>query len=170
MKNLLKFGLLAKISNNLESEILLKLQEIVSLDFRSVKKRLLVDFPHYTHPELDEMEVEVKRFLALALLEKDAGHRIVVSEKIDTLWHYFILHTSVYRKFCQSVYGAYLNHVPILPEEKKSLGPDYQKTRRLYAVYFGEPPVHLWGDNQQICWGGCDERVENPQLEEMIEK
>ena len=150
-------GLKAESASELDSDVLRKLGLVVSVDFEPVKNRLLVDFPNHTKQELDEMEIEVKRFLALALFEPNPGHRIVVSEKIDALWHYFILHTQEYRNFCQEVYGSYLNHVPILPHKKKELGADYAKTRKLYAVYFGKPPKRLWGDAQQICWGGCDE-------------
>lgn len=150
-------GLLIEAARTMDSEVLKKLGLIVSLDFDPVKERMLADFPDYSGEALREMELEVKRFLALALFEPKAGHRIVVSEKIDTLWHYFILHTHVYHRFCADVYGAYLHHIPILPAQKAELGPDYLKTRQLYERYFGPPPSHLWGDSQQICWGGCDE-------------
>ena len=153
----IQIGLLSEATNDLEAGVLRKLEVIVSLDLESAKQRMLVDHPSYSVDELSEMEREVKRFLSLALFEPKPGHRIVVSEKIDTLWHYFILHTREYRAFCDMVYGSYLNHVPILPHQKAELGPDYQKTRELYQTYFGAPPTHLWGDAQQICWGGCDE-------------
>lgn len=138
-------------------EILERIAMIEATDFSGPRSRMCVDFP--TDAEtLDRVEFEVKRFLALALIA-DKSHKVVIGEKIDTLWHYQILHTREYREFCKRVFGGYLNHVPILPSEKASLGPDYDKTRQLYASCFGPPPAELWADENQICWGGCDEYV-----------
>jgi hypothetical protein len=150
-------GLIGERAATLEPHVLRKLQVIIDCDFEPVKARLLVDFPNYTAEQLTEMELEVKRFLALALFEPKCGFRIAVSEKIDALWHYFILHTREYRRFCAEVFGSYLHHEPILPSQKAELGPDYDRTRKLYATYFGPPPIHLWGETDQICWGGCSE-------------
>lgn len=150
-------------ARDLSAQQLSKLGIIASLDFSMIKRRLVVDFPHYTPPQLDGMELEVKRFLALMVLEPNAPHRIVVSEKIDNLWHFFILHTREYRAFCDRVFGGYLNHVPILPEEKAELGPDYASTKELYSKYFGLPTPEFWGEMDMICWGGCDERVSQPE-------
>lgn len=158
-------GLIEARAAQLEPHVLRKLQRIVNCDFEPVKARLLVDFPGHTTEALAEMEIEVKRFLALALFQPHPGHRIVVSEKIDALWHYFILHTKEYQRFCSEVFGSYLHHIPILPTQKAELGPDYSKTRELYEKYFGPPPIHLWGENDQICWGGCDEYRESSDEE-----
>lgn len=136
--------------------MLATLELIENLDLSRAQERMSVDFPG-TEVSFDEVSTEVKRFLALAALEPNPGHRIVIGEKIDGLWHYFLLHTREYRDFCQQVYGSYLHHVPILPPEKAELAADYIKTRDLYRRYFGEPPAHLWGDGDMICWGGCDE-------------
>jgi hypothetical protein len=89
-----------------------KLEIIEGLDLSSPRDRMLVDFPDQA-PKAEGMAREVKRFLTLAALNPKPSHRIVVSEKVDTLWHYFILHTQDYRRFSQQVFGAYLNHFPI---------------------------------------------------------
>lgn len=133
-----------------------RLEFIDRLDLSRAQARMEVDFPG-TSASFGDVSREVKRFLALAALERNPGHRIVIGEKIDGLWHYFILHTMEYRQFCNKAFGSYLHHVPILPEEKPELAADYAKTRELYRKYFGEPPVTLWGDGDMICWGGCDE-------------
>jgi hypothetical protein len=145
--------------------IVQRLSAIDELDLRPARDRMEVDFPG-TNQDFPAVSSEVKRFLALALLEPDPGHRLVIGEKIDGLWHYFILHTIQYRKFCDSVFGSYLHHVPILPHQKNQLAEDYDKTRALYRRYFGEPPSRLWGDGDMICWGGCDEITES-RLERM---
>lgn len=160
--------LLPSMAHEMNSETLRRLAIIAKLNFEPVKDRMVVDLPHHSRPVLEEMEREVKRFLALVLFEPAAAHRIVVSEKIDALWHFFILHTREYRRFCAEVYGAYLNHVPILPHSKRELGPDYQRTKEMYQRYFGPPPAHLWGADDMICWGGCDERLPERQEDEIL--
>ncbi|SRR6266481_471222 len=144
--------------------LLAKLALIEDLDLTRAQARMSADFPG-SEAQFQAISIEVKRFLALAVLERNPGHRIVIGEKIDGLWHYFILHTKEYQEFCKQVFGTYLHHVPILQEEKASLAADYQKTRELYRNYFGDPPAALWGDNDMICWGGCDEiRDDNLQV------
>lgn len=143
-------------AGNVPAGLLAKLALIDSLDLSRAQERMSVDFPG-SEASFEEVSTEVKHFLALAVLERNPGHRIVIGEKIDGLWHYFILHTKEYRDFCSQVFGTYLHHVPILPSEKPSLAADYLKTRDLYRNYFGDPPAHLWGDDDMICWGGCDE-------------
>jgi len=161
-------GLLSTIAKSISAAQLEKFKKIENLNFNLVRKRLLVDFPNYTENELDEIEQEVKRFLAVVLFEKTNYEKIVVSEKIDCLWHYFFLHTHEYQDFCNEVYGAYLNHVPILPEEKHTLATEYVETRNIYKKYFGQPPVHLWGENHQICWGGCPNDDRKPRVNQIL--
>lgn len=144
------------VAAQLSEGMLLRLKRIDELDLQPAQARMIVDFP-IQNSSFEAVSREVKRFLALALLEPRPGHRIVIGEQIDGLWHYFILHTKAYREFCSEVYGAYLHHNPVLPENKRELAADYVKTRDLYRRYFGEPPLALWGDNDMICWGGCDE-------------
>lgn len=146
---------LGLITENVPLDTLEKLRTIENLDFSSVRSRMNVDFPT-PEDKMDEYEREVKRFFGLIALDGSNGH--VVSEKIDALWHYFVLHTREYSKFCQKVFGNYIHHVPILPDQKHTLADAYLKTRDAYTRFFGPPPKHLWGDNEQICWGGCDER------------
>lgn len=148
---------LGLISSNVSADRLGKVTTIADLDFSRVKARMNVDCP--TAPEnMERFEREVKRFLALVVLE---GGYYVVSERVDALWHYFVLHTQEYRDFCAKVYGSFLHHVPILPEEKARWGADYLRTKETYAKHFGAPPADLWGEHDLICWGGCAEVVES---------
>jgi hypothetical protein len=145
---------LAVVSTGHSAETIGKLAMIETFDFSRIRGRMNVDYPT-PDDQMDRYEREVKRFQALVVLEPGLPH--MVSEKIDTLWHYQLLHTREYRDFCQEVFGTFLHHVPILPEEKAQYAEKYVRTRELYAKHFGEPPTDLWGDNAQICWGGCDE-------------
>src|SRR4051812_36742887 len=54
------------------------------------------------------------------------------SERVDSAWHEFILHTKHYANYCQSRYGFFIHHFPLSPvlnegsetddEEKKKDG------------------------------------------------
>lgn len=155
-------GLLPTVAASASREQLRKLNLISNVDFTRVKGRMNVDYP--TSPELmDQFELEVKRFLALIAF--DDGGRHVASEKIDTMWHYFVLHTVEYRRFCKETFGVFIEHVPILPCEKPTLAKGYAHTKDRYAQLFGPPSPELWGRNDQICWGDCDEiKSEEPLL------
>jgi hypothetical protein len=57
--------------------------------------------------------LEFKRFLALPLIySTEQASAFAPSLPIDSLWHAFILNTRQYRKFCEEVYGYYLDHIP----------------------------------------------------------
>jgi hypothetical protein len=137
-----------------------KVNFIANLDFERVKGRMNVDYPTSSE-DMSRFEREVKRFLALVALD---GGPHVVSEKVDTMWHYFVLHTSEYRDFCKTAFGRFLDHVPILPEEKPQLAEGYARTKEAYRRFFGSIPAELWGENDQICYGGCQEKQSNQQL------
>lgn len=147
-------GPLGLIREDVSAEDVRRILAIESVDFAQVKARMNVDFPT-SDEQLNRYEKEVKRFLALIVLDGSNGH--VVGEKIDALWHYFVLHTREYAQFCHDVFGDFVHHVPVLPSEKYKLAAAYLRTRESYARYFAAPPKDLWGDNEQICWGGCDE-------------
>jgi len=141
---MLDLGLISKIP----TETAGKIKKIAGFDFTRVRARMCVDYPT-AEDELDRLEKEVKRFLSLAVLEKTPH---VTSSKVDALWHYFVLHTMEYRDFCLQIFGKYLEHVPILPEEKHKFTRGYMRTKQLYQKHFGTPPADLWRKNDQICW------------------
>lgn len=144
------------VRTDLAPDRMVAVQQIADLDFDRVKARMIVDHP--TSPEeMARFEREVKRFLALAALERNF---YVVSERVDTLWHYFVLHTREYRAFCAQTLGFFLHHIPILPEERMRWVEDFRRTKQTYAKYFGTPPADLWNEADIICWDGDDEVVD----------
>jgi hypothetical protein len=58
------------------------------------------------------LELDLKRFLALPLLFPKGERDFVPRYPVDLLWHAFILNTTLYRGFCDHVYGRFLDHVP----------------------------------------------------------
>ncbi|HWA32126.1 MAG TPA: hypothetical protein VG694_01615 [Candidatus Paceibacterota bacterium] len=133
-----------------------KIEFIHNFDFSRIKARMNVDYPS-TPKHINALEKELKRFLSLFVVEEDGEH--FFTESADDLWHYFILHTKEYKEFCKKVYGRFLNHNPILPDETPLYLSAYNKTKELYTKYFGKPSVKLWGKNG-VCCSGCSGRFD----------
>ncbi len=46
-----------------------------------------------------------------------ANSKSLLSEELDTAWHYFIIHTRAYKDYCDSKYGRFIHHTPqVTPE------------------------------------------------------
>src|ERR1700719_1228582 len=60
--------------------------------------------------QLDLMEQEYRRFLALHLAHPEA--EIVPSKIVDQIWHQHILDTYAYHEDCERIFGFYLHHFP----------------------------------------------------------
>jgi hypothetical protein len=57
-----------------------------------------------------------ERFLLLQTFLDTAAHRkLEPAKEIDDAWHEFILHTSLYRGYCEMRYGRIVEHVPTSP-------------------------------------------------------
>ena len=51
------------------------------------------------------IEAEFKKFVALTIIKPGVTH--APSGPVDMYWHFFILHTEMYRKFCTEIWGAF---------------------------------------------------------------
>jgi hypothetical protein len=92
-----------------------------------------IDLKKYGHGEI--LERELKRYFLLRYFWK---RRITMqSEIVDLLWHDFILDTRVYRQFCDSVFGEYLDH------ESSHFDLDTQFPIG-YKLMFGEDLPAVW--------------------------
>ena len=60
--------------------------------------------------ESSELFHELELFLDMAAI-----HSTSPSERIDSAWHEFILHTKIYESFCSERYGRFVHHVPCSP-------------------------------------------------------
>jgi hypothetical protein len=107
-----------------------------------------------------EHEQELKRFLALCAIKRDAAYGM--AGPVDDLWHTFIIFTREYESFCRSVAGFFLHHVP---NTNKSSGDSasYDAFLSDYLTMFGEEaPKHIWprfqtngSDGADCSEGGC---------------
>jgi len=78
-------------------------------DFSPIAERLLIE-----HPELRsnyaDYEDELRNFFEL--IAASDGPIAMISPRIDLLWHAFITFTPLYRKFCEELFGYYVDHMP----------------------------------------------------------
>jgi hypothetical protein len=51
-----------------------------------------------------------------------------VSKQVDPFWHSHVLYTSDYYKFCHSVFGQFVHHEPLDPDNKSEV----EFIRKLY--------------------------------------
>jgi hypothetical protein len=80
---------------------------------------------------------ELRRFFKLIAL----GYESVgmTSETVDEAWHTLILHTAEYANFCDDVFGRFIHHRPMTPEDDG--GPAAaERFREAYTRTFHEPP------------------------------
>jgi radical SAM protein with 4Fe4S-binding SPASM domain len=96
--------------------------------------------------EADPLEIECKRFLFMTSLELDFA--LVPSSAVDEFWHMFILDTSTYRDFCETLFGKIIEHKVDIPTSDKKVkdefNSDYQKTISLYTKLWGKPDKSYW--------------------------
>lgn len=96
---------------------------------------------------LKEHEREIKRFLVMCSVNPGAyGMR----GPLDELWHTFIIFTSLYARFCITLGGDFIHHLPEMPSESggsKGEGSkgSYMEFLKDYQQAFGEEaPAGLW--------------------------
>lgn len=88
-----------------------------------------------------EHERELKRFLSLCALNRDAAYGM--AGPVDDLWHTFILFTKEYAAFCDSVAGMFLHHIPNTKPTKDTTS--YEAFLSAYEQIYGEEaPRHIW--------------------------
>jgi hypothetical protein len=110
-----------------------------------------------TQQEADEVFRETLKWLYLchrAVTGSDEGVAVAITpelEKIDWMWHAFILFTADYADFCHGRLGMFIHHVP---EEGDSAGEEGEEavrsrlTRQYGLVYdvLGEGTLDAWYD------------------------
>lgn len=83
---------------------------------------------------------EVIRFLHLCC---HSPRPLGPTDRIDRVWHEFILCTRAYREWCQSHLGRFVDHTPDKPGARNPTG--LMRTIALYQAHFGPLPHQLWG-------------------------
>jgi hypothetical protein len=118
------------------------------LDLSNVRAKLAdpEEGKGYGSEQLDLIEGEYRKFLALRLIHPDI--EIVPCKIVDEIWHQHILDTAAYRIDCQALFGEFLDHYPYFgmngPEDAQALEEAANKTAELYEAAFGSPPDDTW--------------------------
>jgi hypothetical protein len=119
-----------------------------SLDLSNVRMKLAdpEEGKGSSDEELNLMEQEYRRFLALHLVYPDAD--IVPCKLVDDIWHQHILDTHAYHEDCEVIFGSYLHHFPYFgmrdEDDAQALNDAYIDTLDRYPQAFGEPPESTW--------------------------
>lgn len=89
------------------------------------------------------LELEFRRFCAITMIDEGKPH--APPGAVDMYWHFFILHTKEYVKFCEKVWGSFegameiRHHYPSNDETRRGMLNAYNATREFYVDAFGEP-------------------------------
>lgn len=139
---------------NLRYEDVVLLQKLDGFEALYLKEKLKTEGVFTTEREYREAFTEFKKFVALAGIYEDKIS--MNSEKVDAVWHQFILFTREYQTFCNDFLGQFLHHVP-----KTSFTPlaegGKEKFVRLYQKTFGKIPK-IWeiaSESCSSCGEGC---------------
>lgn len=109
--------------------------------------------------QIDLMEAEYRKFLALRLAHPDAD--IVPCKLVDEMWHLHILDTRAYAADCERLFGGFMHHFPYFglrgDDDVQALSSAYVRTLELYREAFGEPPLDTWisPDARRRCRTAC---------------
>jgi len=96
--------------------------------------------------------LEVLKFLFLIT---KTNQKLTPSQKVDLIWHEFIICTKIYHHICHTHFGRFVHHHPGGSDEENH--QQYKNTLKAYNEYFGEPPFFFWGTdlNFENC-GSCE--------------
>lgn len=92
----------------------------------------------------DEALAVIKQYRRYLFLRKKYPNQILPpSKEIDEAWHAHILHTKIYRHFCQAVFthleDPFLDHNPAEDEQSyPKFDQFFKQTQALYKQEFGE--------------------------------
>jgi hypothetical protein len=90
---------------------------------------------------LEQMFSELKKFLFIcSVSDKPVA---MLDDRVDQMWHEFLVFTKEYRDFCQSYLGKFIDHRPNVSTSPTTLGSKWV-FEKMYTEYFGEPPNGYW--------------------------
>lgn len=123
-----------------------------------LEEKLLRKEVFSSNREYREAFTEFKKYAAINKIFGD-GHGMA-SEKVDAVWHQFILFTREYHSFCNDFLGKYLHHSP--KTSHTPLSKDAGKNLMFhYRQIFGDMPSSVWNkvngsSDCGDCCSGCN--------------
>jgi hypothetical protein len=115
------------------------LNRVMSFQFDPLVYRM-VDKYKWTETESRECFEDLKRFLYMAVI---ADKPVAPTEKLDEMWHNFILYTMDYAEFCTMYLGMFVHHRPRRRDDPKSTRNMRQETLDFARELFGHLPTHF---------------------------
>ncbi|MGE0256798.1 MAG: hypothetical protein AB7N54_19395 [Alphaproteobacteria bacterium] len=95
-----------------------------------------------------EVSQELRRYFLLCWIDRDRQRNGMTDCPVDRFWHFFLLFTPDYRRFCEATVGFFIDHNPGLywrPEMNPEARCRHLASARLYAETFGtKPPRRFW--------------------------
>ena|ERR1039457_779675 len=127
-------------------EALARLDDLLDLSNIRMKLADPDEGKGYDMDDLDLLETEYRKFLALRLAYPEMD--VVPCKIVDEMWHQHILDTAAYRQDCEAIFGRFLDHFPYFgmrgEEDARALNDAYFETIERYRKAFGEPPADTW--------------------------
>jgi hypothetical protein len=116
---------------------------------KKLMERRLVDSPEEASAVFDE----IKKYLVLQ--EEHRGRSFpMFSERLDEVWHQFVLFTVEYADYCERFFGRHMAHLPEnAPAMERIPGGaeiSFDEFRATYQALFGTPLSELWNDELSI--------------------
>lgn len=142
-------------------------EDIAQLDLEMVKLKMgePKEGVGWNDEQLEDAEIEYKRYLMLCRKYPHPAHSIVPNKIMDTMWHYHILDTKAYVRDSERIFGGYFHHYPYFglrgEEDEKQLKSSFEQTKNHYENLFGEPMARggesdCWHDCENRCWHACN--------------
>lgn len=114
----------------------------MSFDISAIIKRYAAD-EELPLRVAEEHLNEVKRYLVLGVLNATKTYQMW--GQLDKAWHTFIIFTSNYQNFGETVAGRMIHHIPASVGETDFQHASLDEFKADYAALYGnEPPCHLW--------------------------
>jgi hypothetical protein len=143
-------------------EAMQQLEDLLDLSNVRMKLADTEEGPGLDVGQIDLMEAEYRKFLALQLMYPDAD--IVPCEIVDEMWHRHILDTAAYREDCEAIFGQFLDHFPYFgmrgEADAQALNDAYAQTLERYEDAFGVPPADTWISSEAA---SCKRKACKPQ-------
>lgn len=100
----------------------------------------MVDKYKWSEVEARECFEDLKKFLYMAVI---ADKPVAPTEKLDEMWHNFILYTLDYDEFCKTRLGMFVHHRPRRRDDPKSTRNMRQETLDFAHELFGSLPTNF---------------------------
>lgn len=130
--------------------------KIEEIDLSKIRSRLIHKLK-WAEERADVAVAEYKKFLQLMFVHPNVI--FAPSSEVDEVWHAHILHTALYAKQCEYLFGRFIHHNPTDPEEsvEKKENTSYLNTLKYYKEVFGEEAhPKIWPQLKKSKVIGCD--------------